>query len=162
MNKNIIFSNSKDEWYTPKSIIQKFGPFDLDVATTKFNLERLNIPMGYTKEDNGLQQEWNYKKVWCNPPFTLKKEFVDKAIEQHTKYNNDIYILLPMSFETKLFHKLFTYGIDIFIPDGRISFETTKGTHKSPAFGSCILKLNGKSINNIFPFERKVSNAKER
>lgn len=92
MNKNIIFSNSKDEWYTPKSIIQKFGPFDLDVATTKFNLERLNIPMGYTKEDNGLQQEWNYKKVWCNPPFTLKKEFVDKAIEQHTKYNNDIYI----------------------------------------------------------------------
>ena len=81
----------QDNCYTPKYFVDMFGEFDYDPATTKEQAEYLNISNYDTIETNGLIKEWNYNKVWCNPPFTSKFEFLQKAVESFKKYNNNIY-----------------------------------------------------------------------
>ena len=59
--------HTTDSWITPKELIDRLGPFDLDPCAC--------IPQPwpcaknqYTVEDNGLLQEWR-GLVWCNPPY---------------------------------------------------------------------------------------------
>ena len=71
----------KDEWYTPKAIVDYFGPFDYDPATTDAQAHRLGIPNYDTVESDGLSADWTrFNRIWCNPPFTWKFEFLEKAI----------------------------------------------------------------------------------
>lgn len=140
MDKSKIYANSKDEWYTPKHIVDMFGPFDLDTASDEYNSKRLGIPHYFSKDNSGLDNDW-FGNVWCNPPFSLKKEFIKKAREEVDKGNCNVYMLLPMSFETKAFHDYILGKAIIYIPNKRISFETTEGKAGSPAFGSCIVRF---------------------
>lgn len=82
----------QDSCYTPKYFVNYFGSFDYDPATTKEQAEYLNINNYDTIETDGLTKEWNFKKIWLNPPFTKKFEFLEKAVKTYKKYNNDIYI----------------------------------------------------------------------
>lgn len=148
MNLHKINKN-KDEWYTPKYILDKFGTFDLDVATNNYNLKRLNIKKGFTKENSALNKKW-YGKVWCNPPFSLKNEFIAKAREEVNKGNCTVYMLLPMRMETIAIHKHILNYSHIYIPNGRISFETPEGkTLGTPNFASVIIKFT-KEKNNSY------------
>jgi hypothetical protein len=56
-----------DDWITPKWLVDRLGPFDLDPCAC--------IPQPwpcatrqYTIEDNGLMLPWE-GMVWCNPPY---------------------------------------------------------------------------------------------
>jgi hypothetical protein len=52
---------------TPRWIIERLGPFDLDPAAADprpWDCARRN----YTETDNGLTQPW-FGRVWLNPPF---------------------------------------------------------------------------------------------
>lgn len=31
------------------------------------------------KATNGLEQDWNGHLIWCNPPYSQKNEFIEKA-----------------------------------------------------------------------------------
>lgn len=60
-------SQTTDDWITPKPLIDRLGPFDLDPCAC--------IPQPwpcaarqYTIEDNGLLLPWD-GLVWCNPPY---------------------------------------------------------------------------------------------
>lgn len=87
----IVFSK-KDEYYTPKYIVDYFGKFDYDPATTEEKAEELGIKNYDTIKTNGLNSDWSiYKKVWVNPPFTKKEEFIKKAYDTYLK-NPYIYI----------------------------------------------------------------------
>ena len=83
----------QDSCYTPKYFVDYFGTFDYDPATTEEQAAYLNINNYDTEETDGLTKEWNYKKIWINPPFTIKFEFLKKAVETYKKYHNDIYIV---------------------------------------------------------------------
>lgn len=50
-------SNSTDEWYTPKEIIDALGQFDLDPCAPINPLWETATQM-YNKNDDGLSQEW--------------------------------------------------------------------------------------------------------
>jgi hypothetical protein len=57
----------KDEWLTPRFILDALGPFDLDPCAP------VNRPWPMAREhftvfDNGLAQVWN-GRVWLNPPY---------------------------------------------------------------------------------------------
>lgn len=86
----------QDNCYTPKYFVDIFGNFDYDPTTTSEQASYLNIINYDTEETNGLLKDWNYKKIWNNPPFTLKFEFLQKAVETYKKYHNEIYILFPI------------------------------------------------------------------
>lgn len=85
---------NKDEWRTDPVLFElcdREFHFDLDVAASAENAlcERY-----FTQEDNALTQDWyqaskysfgkdHVTNIWCNPPFSLKKEFLDKGREEH-------------------------------------------------------------------------------
>ena len=121
----IQFSN-KDEWYTPKAVVEFFGVFDYDPATTKEQAEEMDILDYDTIETDGLKSDWSeYRKIWINPPFTKKFEFLEKAV--HTP--SHIFFLTPIeTMTTKKFHEI--VGDTPFIvhaPNGRIKFHDAAG-----------------------------------
>ena len=138
--------SKKDEWYTPKEVIDFFGPFDYDPCTTKERAEYFGIENYDTIETDGLESDWTeYKKIWVNPPFTRKFEFLLKATQSLEEMDGDaeIYFLMPIdSLTTKIFNEIISgTNYELIIPNGRIKFEDATGGGSSPAFGSVILKL---------------------
>lgn len=144
MSKGAINFSSDNEYYTPKEIVELFGKFQYDPATTKEKAEDLNIPNYDTIETDGLKADWsNYESIWCNPPFTIKHEFLKKAQDYFERTGGGgVYMLVPIGFlTTKRFHSI-CKGATIYLPNGRIKFESGPGkSSKSPAFGSVIIKL---------------------
>ena len=54
---------------------ERFGKFSLDVAASKHNKKAKRY---YTIKDDGLIREW-YGNVWCNPPYSDIRSWVQKA-----------------------------------------------------------------------------------
>ena len=143
MAKSQVQFTKDNEYYTPKAFVEKFGKFDYDPATTKEKAEEFGVPNYDTIETDGLSKDWTqYKRIWINPPFTRKHEFLVKAWETYQKVRNEIYILFPIEFiTTARFHKSVGGG-KLFVPNGRINFESGLGKKgKSPAFGSVVMKI---------------------
>ena len=149
---NVQFSKD-NEYYTPKDFVMRFGQFDYDPATTKEKAVEFNIIHYDTIETDGLMQDWTkYKRIWINPPFTIKHKFLEKAVETYKKTKADIYILFPIEFmTTKRFHKIIDgVHIHVYLPDGRIKFESGLGKNSSsPAFGSCVMTFNNAPLDTI-------------
>lgn len=144
MSKGAINFSSDNEYYTPKQIVEMFGHFTYDPATTPEKAADLDIPNYDTAETDGLKADWTlYNSIWCNPPFTLKAEFLRKAQDYYDRTGGGIYMLIPIGYlTTKAFHAI-CKGAKIFLPNGRIKFEPGRDKKaKSPAFGSVIIKLD--------------------
>lgn len=141
--KNILSKN--DERYTPRSVVRYFGEFDYDPATTAEKAKEFGIDNFDTIETDGLQSDWTgYKRIWINPPFTKKVEFLAKAVETYNKTKADIYFLCPIEYLTTRQFTQIIKGAKIYIPNGRISFingQVGGINGKSPAFGSVIVKI---------------------
>lgn len=142
----VNFETGNVEYYTPKFIVDYFGKFDYDPATTEKQAQYLNIRNYDTKETNGLLSDWTkYNNIWINPPFDKKADFFNKAIQTYKEVHNNIYFLCPIEFLTtgKFFNFRKDIGIEIYIPHGRIKFLPGFNLQKqTPAFGSVILKLS--------------------
>jgi phage N-6-adenine-methyltransferase len=139
---NYINLSKNDEWYTPKYLVEYFGKFEYDPATTIEKATEFGIEHYDTIETNGLKSEWSiYKKIWLNPPFSLKKEFLIKAVETYNQVKNDIYICIPVNYlTTKQFHNI-VKGCCIYLPNGRFKFEHINGVSSSPTLGCIVIKL---------------------
>ncbi len=94
--------------------MQRFGQFDYDPATTKEKAEEFDISNYDTIETDWLSKDWTlYKRIWINPPFTRKHEFMVKAWETYQIAKNEIYILFPIEFlTTARFHNSIGGGAD--------------------------------------------------
>lgn len=57
----------KDEWITPRWILNALGEFDLDPCAA-LNQPWPTAKKQFTTEDDGLYQEWS-GRVWLNPPY---------------------------------------------------------------------------------------------
>lgn len=96
----VVFTND-NEYYTPKWVVDTFGSFDYDPATVPEKAKEFGIDNFDTIETDGLSRDWTqYKRIWINPPFTRKHEFLKKAQETYDKVKNEIYILFPIEFLT--------------------------------------------------------------
>lgn len=143
MAKSQVQFTKDNEYYTPKEFVARFGVFDYDPATTKEKALEFGISKYDTIHTDGLSKDWSlYKRIWINPPFTRKHEFLQKAWQTYQEVKNEIYILFPIEFMTTArFHKSVGGGL-LYIPSGRICFESGLGKKgKSPAFGSVVMKL---------------------
>jgi len=143
MAKGGLVFTKDNEYYTPKKVVDYFGKFDYDPATTPEKAKEFGIAHFDTIESDGLKADWTqYKRIWINPPFTRKHEFLAKAMRTWRIAKNDIYILFPIEFiATQRFYDTCVNG-RLYVPSGRINFESGLGKKgKSPAFGSCVLKV---------------------
>lgn len=66
----------KDEWETPRWFwepLHRYFRFTVDAASSHQNAL---LPLHWTQEENALVQDWSIHRVWCNPPYTMKDEFL--------------------------------------------------------------------------------------
>lgn len=159
MDKSKIYTNPKDEWYTPKEVFDYGakilgGGEILDPATTPSQAKRLGVKKYYTKEIDGLSQKWENEKIWINPPFSNKEEFIKKAREAVNKFNCKIVMLLPASLETKVFRKYILNYATLHIPNKRISFFNEEGIKPNgSAFTTILVELTPYKNNEYRTFE---------
>lgn len=126
-----------DEWYTPKEYIdlarKVMGGIDLDPATHRTAQKVVEAKTFYTKDEDGLAQEWA-GKVFLNPPYSypLVERFTTKLIAEHeAKRVTQAVLLVNNCTDAGWFHALLERYAACFTR-GRISFE-----HPSrPAFAT--------------------------
>ena len=142
MNKELFTSNS-NEWETPQDLFDELNKefnFDVDVCATKENAKCKKF---YTKENNGLKQDWLGKVVWCNPPYGREvTSWIDKAYKSQTNsYSTTIVMLLPARTDTRWFHNYLYGKAEIRFIKGRLKFSNSKN---SAPFPSMIVILKNK------------------
>jgi ParB family chromosome partitioning protein len=75
-----------NEWYTKPRYIeaarQVMGSIELDPASCVAANEIVKAERYYTKEQNGLDQEWRARSLWLNPPYGRTKTM--KALGKST------------------------------------------------------------------------------
>lgn len=131
-------NNDNEEWYTPvpfvKAVQKVLGCIDLDPASCALANRLIGAKHIYTKEENGLAQEW-HGNIFCNPPYgrigTDRQRgqtelWVNRLIEQYNAGNVIEAILLVNAYLYKQwFQPLYAYPICI--PSGRLAFWNAQG-----------------------------------
>lgn len=121
------------EWNTPSTLreqlIEEFGVFDLDPATTIQN--PMNAEHFYTVNEDGLKQPWLGSNVYVNPPYgRVLSHWVSKALEEFEGGRaKRIVMLLPSRTCTRWFHSIYERGFEIRFIKGRLKY----GDGKNPA-----------------------------
>lgn len=128
---------STDEWYTPRWIIDELGPFDLDPCAPAADARPFEIaPVCYTKDDDGLAQDW-HGMVWMNPPYS--REPLRRFCEKMADHNNGIALLVNRQ-DNLLWQKIiFPTAKSMIFMRHRVKFLRPDGTTGSPFFGSCLV-----------------------
>ncbi len=108
----VLYSSDKDEWYTPNCIINRvtgvLGSIQLDPCSNPGK----TIPADryYTKEDDGLVQEWR-GRVYMNPPYGNEiPKWIKKLISEYKCGNvPEAVALVPSRTDTAWFRLLRDY-----------------------------------------------------
>ena len=134
-----MFSSKTDQWTTPQDFFDELNlefHFTLDPCADKDNHKCMKY---FTKEDDGLQQDWGGETVFCNPPYgrNLTGQWVKKASEEINKPGTTVVLLLPSRTDTKWFHD-YLYkkdNVELRFVKGRLKFGDGKN---SAPFGSLV------------------------
>lgn len=140
MNK-ALFSSKTDQWATPQEFFDALNEefnFDLDPCADEENHKTEEY---FTKEQNGLLQNWAGHRVFCNPPYGRAiGAWVEKCFREGTKDGTIVVLLIPARTDTKYFHDFILNRSEVrFIP-GRLKFGG--GINPAP-FPSMVVVFRG-------------------
>lgn len=135
MNTEIMFSSKTDLWETPQSFydeLDKEFQFTLDPCATP---ENAKCEMFFTKEMNGLTQNWGGNRVFCNPPYGKEiGKWVKKAYEESKKNDTTVVMLIPARTDTAYFHDyIYHKAKEIRFVKGRLKFGKSKNAAPFPS-----------------------------
>jgi site-specific DNA-methyltransferase (adenine-specific) len=129
MNNDLFFSSKSEEWATPQDFFEQIDKefhFNLDACATA---ENAKCDKYYTKEQDGLSQEWN-GIVWCNPPYGRSiGMWVKKAYESKAT----VVLLVPARTDTKWFHDYVLGKAEVRFVKGRLKFGGCKNSAPFPS-----------------------------
>lgn len=128
-----MMSSNTDEWVTPKEFYKQLNEkyhFTLDPCATDLNHKCNSY---FTKEIDGLEQDWVGYRVYCNPPYGREiSKWVEKAYNENLK-GTFIVMLLPARTDTKWFHDYIYKKHDIEFIKGRLKFNDGKNSAPFPS-----------------------------
>lgn len=140
MKTDAMFSSKTGEWTTPQDLFDALNTiykFDLDPAATAENAKCTKY---FTKEDDGLRQDWGGHRVFCNPPYGREiGKWVKKGWEEAQKPGTTVVLLLPSRTDTAWFQDYCLKG-KIHFYRGRLYFGV--GDSRAP-FPSIIVTFEG-------------------
>lgn len=95
-NIDVMYSSKTDQWATPEDFFEELDKefhFDLDPCADETNHKCEHY---FTKEQNGLKQDWGGHRVFCNPPYGRAiTDWVEKSFREGTKDNTIVVMLIP-------------------------------------------------------------------
>jgi phage N-6-adenine-methyltransferase len=113
----------KDEWTTPSRLFEEldaeFGPFTIDVAATA---ENAKCPRRFTKECDGLEQDWSDEVVFCNPPYSQARKWIEKAYSETRDGRCVVVMVLRASPGTKAWQEWVLPHAEVRYVPGRLRF----------------------------------------
>lgn len=129
LNGSVHFLSQTCEWATPQDFFDalniEFG-FELDVCATPSNAK---CERYFTKEDDGLVQQWA-GICWCNPPYGREIKFwVEKAMLSAQEGVATVVCLVPARTDTNWWHDYVTQASEVRFVKGRLKF----GGHRNSA-----------------------------
>jgi site-specific DNA-methyltransferase (adenine-specific) len=126
----VVWSSKSEEWETPQELFDKLDgefAFTLDPCCTE---ENRKCGKYFTKEHDGLSQDWGNETVFCNPPYGRKVgAWVEKCAESH----GTTVALLPARTDTKWFHEYIYNKAEIRFIKGRLKFGGSKNSAPFPS-----------------------------
>lgn len=118
-----LFTSKTNEWATPQAFFDDLDRefhFDLDPCATA---ENHKCERYFTKEQDGLKQNWGGCRVFCNPPYGRQiGAWVKKAAESGTL----VVMLIPARTDTSYFHDYIYGKAEIRFIRGRLHFNESK------------------------------------
>ena len=139
---SVHFSSKTELWATPMDFFQKWsdsiGGFDLDVCA---NQENAKCQKFFTKEDDGLNQDW-IGKCWMNPPYGKEIGHWMKKAYESSHQGATVVCLVPSRTDTKWWHDYAMKGKITFIK-GRLKFGSSKN---SAPFPSAVVVFESKDV----------------
>ena len=144
--------NKKDMWNTTWQAVRDAecligGKFGLDACATSDNESK--AASFISKKDDAMITEWNFLRVFCNPPFSRKIDFIDRAYQQAKKHKNIVCMLIPFEPCTKWWRERISgKATAVYIPDGRYNFidYDTKEEIKGVPFCSCFVVFTSLNV----------------
>ena len=127
--KKALFTSNSDEWSTPPDLfaeLDKEFSFTLDPCATD---ENHKTPRYFTRNENGLLQDWTGETVFCNPPYSDIAAWTRKAYEEASKQASKqtiIVLLIPSRTDTRYFHEYILPYAEIRFIKGRLKFGNAK------------------------------------
>lgn len=132
------FSSETDEWATPGWLFREYDAefgFTLDVCATPENAKCATF---FTREQDGLSQEWS-GVCWMNPPYGATiGEWMEKALQESGR-GVTVVCLVPARTDTGWWHDYATKGQVRFLR-GRVKFGDAKN---SAPFPSAVVVFRG-------------------
>ena len=139
-DRETMFSSKTDLWSTPQDLfddLDRVYRFDVDVCATPENAKCSTF---YTKEQDGLAQEWR-GTCWMNPPYGREiGRWVAKARRSAEENGATVVCLLPARTDTRWWHEHCSLGHITFIK-GRLKFG---GSKNGAPFPSAIVVFGAK------------------
>ena len=137
-------TNTTDEWYTPKYIIDSLGKFDLDPCAPSVPLFKTAEVM-YNEFDDGLAQKWE-GRVWLNPPYS--RPLINKFMRRMVEHNRGTALIFSRT-DTELFQtEVFGKASAVKFLKGRLRFLKPDGKEAgTPGCGSVLIAYGDEDAN---------------
>lgn len=130
----VMFSSANEVWETPQDFYDKLDAefhFNLDPCA---NDDNHKCERYFTKEQDGLKQNWGGYSVFCNPPYgRALKSWVKKCYDEGMKPNTCVVMLIPARTDTSFFHDYIYNHAEIRFIRGRLKFGGCKNAAPFPS-----------------------------
>ena len=132
---NIHVSDDSYEWYTPAHVIELarnvLGAIDCDPASCELANRTVQAETFFTKEQNGLLQEWQ-GRVWLNPPYNmpLVQQFTEKCLEEYNCNRVRTAIILVNNATDTAWFQAMLSQFPVCFPSGRLHFDNGRTGEK--------------------------------
>ena len=125
-------SSNTDEWASPQDLFDKLNAtfhFTLDPCATPENAKCAKF---YTKEQDGLKQDWGGAVIWCNPPYGRE---IGKWIQKCAEHRGVAVMLIPARTDTRWWHSYIDKNPDahVYFVKGRLKFGNAKNCAPFPS-----------------------------
>lgn len=118
-----MFTSTTDLWATPQDFYDELNKefhFTLDPCALPTNAK---CETYFTPEQDGLMQNWQGHRVFCNPPYGRAiAAWVRKCYEESRKPDTVVVMLIPARTDTSYFHDYIYHKADLRFIRGRLKF----------------------------------------
>ena len=127
-----LTSSNTDEWATPQDLFDALDAtfhFTLDPCATTENAKCAKF---YTKEQDGLKQDWGGAVIWCNPPYGRE---IGKWVQRCAEHKGVAVMLIPARTDTRWWHSYIDKNQDahVYFIKGRLKFGNAKNCAPFPS-----------------------------